>query len=297
MKWTTLRYLFSEGITGLWRNRTMAIASIGTISLCLLILGIAYSIGINVDYMIKQMETKFGITAYLEEDISEEKLATLTANVEQLENVTEVVYISKEEALLNFSQENGGMDLFSMFIEDNPLPASLEIKTEKSTQQAEVVKLVDEMDGIESTVFLQKEIAASKRVKNVINYICLMIILVIIVVGVFLMANTIRLTISLRKNEVSIMKYVGATDLFIRIPFLIEGMLIGLLGFGFSTLLIAGGYEWLIGKATRMVGVVAQFDILPTLKIVTSLIPLYLVLGLGIGLIGSTVALNKHLDV
>lgn len=297
MKWTTLRYLFKEGIIGLWRNRTMAVASIGTISLCLLILGIAYSIGINMDYLIEQMETKFGITAYIKDGLEEEEILNLKKQVEKLDNVTEVTYISKEEALKSFSENNGDADLFTMFIEDNPLPASLEIMTKESNKQDELVQVLEDIDEIDTTVYFQNEIAASRRLRHIINYVCLIILLVLICVGLLLMSNTIKLTIYIRKREINIMKYVGATDRFIRIPFLIEGMLIGIIGATISIVFVSGGYEWIMGKSVQLSGILSGLEILPTLKIIHALIPLYLILGIGIGLIGSTLALHRHLDV
>ena len=131
MKWNTLKYLFKEGIIGLWRNRTMAFASAGTIVLCLLILGMSYSIGTNIDYMIEQIESKFGVTAYIKDGLSETAILSLQNKIEAMPNVASITYISKDEALKTFSEDNEDASLFAMFKEDNPLPASFEVTADR----------------------------------------------------------------------------------------------------------------------------------------------------------------------
>ena len=297
MKLSTLKYLFKEGIIGLWRNRTMALASIGTIILCLLILGMSYGIGTNIDYLIAQIEEKFGVTAYIEEGLSNEEITQLQSRIESMQQVEEVIYISKEDALKSFSEDNGDEDLFAMFKEDNPLPASFEITTTNISGQAEFVKALNSFEGIDETVYFENETASFMRIRNTVNYVCLAILVVFVVVGLMLMSNTIKLAVYVRRREINIMKYVGATNSFIRVPFLIEGMLIGFLGALISILLITGAYDWIMQKAATMTGVLSGFSLLPTSEVTGALLPMYLVLGIGIGLIGSAFAIHKHLDV
>lgn len=297
MKWSTLKYLFKEGIIGLWRNRTMAVASIGTIVLCLLILGMSYGVGTNIDYLIEQIETKFGITAYIKEGLTELEILNLRYEVEQLEDVASVTYISKEEALKNFSADNEDESLFEMFKEDNPLPASLEITTVDIKNQGQLIERLNTIEGIDETVYFQNETQTFINIRNTVNYICYGILICLIVVGLLLMSNTIKLTVYIRKREINIMKYVGATDSFIRVPFLIEGMLVGFIGALISILMVTFAYDWISEKAANVSGVLAELSLLPTAEIISSLIPMYLALGIGIGLIGSMFAIHKHLKV
>lgn len=297
MKWNTLRYLFKEGIVGLWRNRTMALASIGTIVLCLLILGMSYSIGANLDYLIEQMETKFGVTAYLKDDLSEEEILQLQTKIKNMANVSDIVYISKEDALKTFSEDNGDQDLFEMFKEDNPLPASFEITTTDLEKQSDLVNKIDALEGIDETVYLQNETASFMRIRNTVSYVCLGILVILVVVGLMLMSNTIKLTVYVRRREINIMKYVGATDSFIQIPFLIEGMLIGLIGAVIASVLITCSYDWVLQKAATMTGVFSGFTLLPAGQVMHELVMMFIGLGVGIGLLGSAVAIHKHLNV
>ena len=297
MKWSTPKYLFKEGIVGLWRNRTMALASMGTIILCLLILGMSYSIGSNIDYLIEQMETKFGITAYVKEGLSELELINLRYEIENLPNVASVTYISKEEALKNFSQDNEDEGLFAMFQDDNPLPASLEITTVELKDQVQLIETLNSLEGIDETVYFKNETQSFIHIRNTVNYVCYGIMVGLIVVGLLLMSNTIKLTVYVRKREINIMKYVGATDTFIRVPFLIEGVLVGFIGAVLSIAMIAFAYDKISIKAAALSGVLGEVSLVPTMRIMASLIPMYLALGIGIGFVGSILAIHKHLKV
>lgn len=297
MKLSTLKYLFKEGIVGLWRNRTMALASIGTIILCLIILGISYGIGTNIDYLIEQIETKFGITAYLQDDLTKEQTEILKNKIEAIPNVSEVIYVSKEEALKTFSEENDNQSLFTMFQQDNPLPASFEITTTEIDDQPELIQELNAMEGIEETIYFKNETTSFIHIRNTINYVCLGIMACLIVVGLLLMSNTIKLTVYVRRREINIMKYVGATDAFIQVPFLIEGTLIGFLGALISIVMVTFAYDQIREKAAAMTGVLGELSLLPTAEILHSLMPMYFGLGIGIGLIGSAFAIHKHLNV
>ena len=297
MKWNTLKYLFKEGIIGLWRNRTMAFASAGTIVLCLLILGMSYSIGTNIDYMIEQIESKFGITAYIQDGISENSILSIENKIKTMPNVASITYISKDEALKTFSEDNEDASLFEMFKEDNPLPASFEIIAIDIKNQGELVKSIEALEGIDEAVYLKNETETFISIRKTVNYVCYAIIVCLIVVGLLLMSNTIKLTVYIRKREINIMKYVGATDSFIRVPFLIEGMLIGTLGALVAIITIALGYDWVQSMSMSATGILGEISLMPTANIMTSLVPIYLSLGIGIGLIGSAFAIHKHLKV
>lgn len=297
MKWSTLKYLFKEGIVGLWRNRTMALASMGTIILCLIILGMSYAIGKNIDYMILQVEAKFGVTAYLEDDLTDEQILILKGKVESLPQVKTVTYISKDEALKTFSEDNENANLFAMFKEDNPLPASFEIITNNIKDQEVLVTVLESYDGIEDTIYFRNETQTFINIRNTVNYVCYAIMICLVVVGLMLMSNTIKLTVYVRRREINIMKYVGATDVFIQVPFLIEGTLIGLIGSVVSILLVSGAYEWIRARAATATGVLGDIMLLPGNGIMLSLIPIFTGLGIGIGLIGSIFAIHRHLNV
>lgn len=297
MRWNTLRYLFKEGIIGLWKNKTMALASAGTIVLCLLILGMSYSIGMNIDSLLKQVENKFGITCYVNDDISEEQVQSIKQQIEGMSSVKEVKYISKEEALKTFSEASEDTSIFEDFKEDNPLPASFEITVYDIEQQEAVVKALQQVEGIE-TQYLKQETQMFINLNTTINYICVGIIICLIVVGLLLMSNTIKLTVYVRRKEINIMKYIGATDWFIRLPFLIEGTAVGLISALMAITVIACAYDWLNQKiAVQLIGSLDGISLVSTATIMNGMIPICLVLGVFIGLVGSAFAIRKHLKV
>ncbi|WP_207646330.1 permease-like cell division protein FtsX [Cellulosilyticum sp. I15G10I2] len=297
MKLSTLKYLFKEGIVGLWKNRVMALASAGTIVLCLLILGMSYSIVTNVDYMLKQLEIKFGITAYVKEGILGNEILQLKSQVENIPYVAEVNYISKEDALKSFSEGSKDDSIFNDFVQDNPLPASFEINVTDIEYQSQVVQALSSIAELEVR-YLQKETAMFMKINNTINTISLIIIGCLIVVGLLLMTNTIKLTVYIRRKEINIMKYIGATDWFIRLPFLIEGLVIGAIGALLSIIIIILSYSWLSEMLiTNLMGMLNGLTLKETSDIMRALIPICMSIGTGIGFVGSGMAIHKHLKV
>ena len=297
MRWNTLRYLFKEGIMGLWKNKTMALASAGTIVLCLLILGMSYSIGMNIDSLLKQVENKFGITCYVNDNVSEEQVKQIKQQIEGMSSVKEVKYISKEQALRDFSEGSEDTSIFEDFKEDNPLPASFEITVYDIEQQEAVVKALQGVEGIE-TQYLKRETQMFINLNRTISYICIGIIVCLIIVGLLLMSNTIKLTVYVRRKEINIMKYIGATDWFIRLPFLIEGVAIGLISSVMAITILACAYDWLNKKiALQLMNALDGISLVPTASIMNGMIPICLVLGGFIGLGGSAFAIRKHLKV
>ncbi len=297
MKWNTLKYLFKEGIVGLWKNRVMALASAGTIVLCLLILGMSYSIGTNIEYILKQIEIKFGITTYVKEDVSEERILALRSQIGSLPYVTKVDYISKEDALKAFSEGSKDDSIFNDFLKDNPLPASFEISVSGVEYQSQVVSELSKMPELE-VKYLKNETNMFIKINQTISYISLVIISCLIIVGLLLMINTIKLTVYIRRKEINIMKYIGATDWFIRLPFLIEGLVIGLIGALVSILVIVLSYNWLSGVfTTNLMGMLNGLTLKDPSDIISALIPVCMGIGVSIGLIGSGMAMHKHLKV
>jgi cell division transport system permease protein len=297
MKWNTLKYLFKEGIVGLWKNRVMALASAGTIILCLLILGMSYSLGTNIDYILKQIETKFGITSYIKEGTTENKILELRAKIAGLPHVQEVKYISKEAALNAFKEGMKDNAIFEDFTKDNPLPASFEIIVDSVEFQDLVVKELAKMTELD-TRYLEKETDIFIKINDTINYISWSISGALIIVGLLLMSNTIKLTVYIRRKEINIMKYIGATDRFIRLPFLIEGMVIGTISALIAIIVIVVSYSWLSNVLiTELIGLLNGVTFRPIGEIMHRLIPVCMIIGSGIGFIGSGMAIRKHLKV
>lgn len=297
VKIRTIKYVTKEGILSIWKNRLMSLASIGTIMLCLIILGVSYSIASNVDYILHQIESNIGITAYIDEGVEEDQIATLKTKVETTPYVTTVTYISKDEALLSFSQDSNIEGVMEQFKEDNPLPASFEIKMEGLDNQDAIIAALESYDELELSYF-QAEAPMLVQLNKSIRLISMVIIASLTMVGILLMSNTIKLTVYIRRKEINIMKYIGAADWFIRAPFIIEGIIIGLIGGVIPIFVIWTTYTWSVKAIRESFGLIMDTIQLQEIAIIlSSFIPMCLILGVSIGTIGSVIAIRKHLKV
>lgn len=297
MKWNTISYLFKEGIIGLWKNRLMALASAGTIILCLIILGASYSIAENIEYILAQVEAQMGITAYINETIEDTKRVTIENKIKSISEVTGVDYISKEQALETFAGEQGNEGLFEQFKEDNPLPASFEIHVSGVEHQAAVVRHLESIPELQVSYF-ERETGLFLKINKSVQLVSGSIIGCLIVIALLLITNTIKLTVYVRRREINIMKYIGATDAFIRLPFLVEGITIGVIGALIPTGIVYAGYQWAIefmnqGISQLFGGLALQ----PIGQVMMGLVPIFIAIGVGIGAIGSGIAIHKHLKV
>lgn len=297
MKWHTIKYLCKEGILGLWKNRLMAIASMGTIVLCLLILGMSYAITENVDFIMHQLESEMGIIAYISEGTEETRIQEIEKLIKATEDVASVTYVSKEQALENFASEQDNDSLFSVFLEDNPLPASFEIKVQDVSKQKDVVSRLSRITELQ-VEYLEQQANVFLNLSQSIQWISLVVIACLIVISLLLITNTIKLTVYVRRREINIMKYIGATDAFIRLPFLIEGILIGIFGCIVPTWMLYSGYSWLSEKMTASLSaLLGGLQLQPIQDIMQGIVPIFIALGVGIGALGSCIAIRKHLKV
>lgn len=297
VKIRTIKYLTKEGISGIWKNRLMSFASIGTIALCLIILGLSYSIAANVDYLLQQVESTIGITAYIDTELSEGEITVLKNKIIAIPHVTIVTYISKEDALLSFSEDQSVGNIMDQFKEDNPLPASFEIHMDELVNQEDVVKSLEQYKELELSYF-ETETPMLVELSKSIRLISLVVIGCLTMVGILLMSNTIKLTVYIRRKEINIMKYIGAADWFIRAPFMIEGIAIGLLGAVIPIAIIWGSYKWFTQTIYENFSLVMEsVKLQETAVILANFIPMSLTIGVSIGIIGSGIAITKHLKV
>lgn len=297
VKIRTLKALTKEGILGIWKNRLMSLASIGTIALCLIILGVSYAMASNVDYILEQIEANIGITAYIDDGLKEEEITVLKTKIENMPYVTTVMYISKDEALKTFSAEPGIDKIMEQFKEDNPLPASFEIKMDNLENQESIIASLEQYDELELSYF-QTETPMLVQLNNSIRLISTIIIISLTIVGIILMSNTIKLTVYIRRKEINIMKYIGAADWFIRAPFVIEGISIGLIGALLPILVMWSTYSWAIKAINDSFGLIMEsIKLQETAVIISGFTPVSISIGVGIGAIGSIIAIRKHLKV
>lgn len=302
MKINTFFYSVGQGIKNIFQNKMFSLASIATMSACIFMFGLFYIIITNFNGMVKEIEEGVAVTVFFEEGITEEQIEEIGKNISKRAEVREYKYVSAEEAWEYYKEVyfEGSEKLAEGFNNDNPLmnSANFEIYLNDVSMQKSLVLYLESVDGI-------REVKRSEAVANtlsdfnkLISYISVGIIIILLCVAVFLISNTITTGISVRKEEIGIMKLIGATDYLVRAPFVVEGVIIGLVGAAIPLLLLYVLYEKIIvyiADQFNFIGSMLQF--IPADTIFKTLLPVGFVLGVGIGFIGSKWTVRKHLKV
>lgn len=295
MKIKTFKYFAKESVKSIKRNRVMSLASITTVAAALFIFGIFMLILINVNRVVNTVENKVEIKAFLKDDITTLKSQGIEKDIEAIKGVKSVDYESKEDALKKFTEQLGeNKDLAKGLEMDNPLPASFIIKVDKPEDVLYVSGEIAKMDGIEKVNDGQQVVDKIVKITGFIKALSLALMAILGVIAVSLISNTIKLTVYARKKEIGIMKYIGATDWFVRWPFILEGILLGLLGAVVSIVLLGLGY----GYAAKFVSTnVIIFSLVPSGEIMKSLAWQFGLFGMAIGGIGSMLSIRKFLVI
>ena len=298
MKISTLFYTFWQGIKNIFRNKLFSLASIATISACLFLFGIFYSILVNFQNIVKTAEEGVCIVVFFDEGIDESRIEDIGEMIRKRSEVAKINFVSADEAWESFKEDYLGE--YSEGFLENPLAdsANYEIYLNDVSMQASLVTFLESVDGVREVKRSELTAMTLDGVNKLIGYVSAGIIIILFAVSVFLISNTVTIGISVRKEEISIMKYIGATDFFTRAPFVIEGILIGLIG----SALPLGVIYFLYNKAIGFVS--EQFTVLSSLlnfltveEVFKTLVPVSLAIGVGIGFFGSFSTVRKHLHV
>ena len=296
MKYNVLGYLIGEGIGNVFKSRKQA-TSIGIMCIAMLAFGICFIIAQNINHFVKQVELSQGIQVFIKDEVSEEQKNELKTNISNIQGVENVEFVSKEEAFSSVKDdyaERGNLidpykDIF---------PASFIVTLSDLTLSQNVQDTISTFEGVKKITSSDKTISTLVTISKWIKIITYVIIFAIIIGAIYIISNTIKLTVDARKREISIMKYVGATNGFIRLPFVVEGILIGIIAGAISVILVGGLYV-LLENNTALVEFLAKLG-LTLLKfndMLNLIIIVYLILGVGIGILGSTLSMRKYLKV
>ncbi len=299
MRINTLKYTLKEGFKGLFRNKWYTLASIATISACLFLLGIFIAILMNFQHIVENVQKGVAVTTFFVEGTTEEEILTMQKQLEGREEVDRVVYISAEQAWADFVEDMNMGEYMDGFPE-NPLAksANLEIYVNDASKQADLVSYLESSSIVRR--INKSELAANtlSGIDSLVGVASIGIIGILFLVSVFLISNTVTIGISIRKEEINIMKYIGATDFFVRFPFIIEGILIGLIGAAVPLALIYFLYNQVIlGIAGQFPSLTSLLGFLDVTAVFEYLVPVSLGIGVGIGFFGSFFTCKKHLKV
>ena len=302
MKISTFGYTIKQGIKNIWTNKMFSIASIATMAACIFMFGMFYSIVINFQHVVKDVESGVAITVFFDAGTTQDQVDAIGQEIAMRPEVSSFNYVSAEEAWEEYKLEyfDGDEAAAASFGTDNPLAgeSNYEIYMEDISQQSSLVSYLEGLDHVSRV--RQSEMVANTLTdfNRLVSIVSAVIILILICVAVFLISNTVRTGIAVRKEEIGIMKVIGATDYFVRAPFIVEGILIGLIGAAIPLIILHAMYGRIIEYVANRFGFLNNLlTFLPVDTVFQILLPVGLILGVGIGYIGSRVTVRKHINV
>ena len=299
MRISTFFYTLKQGVINIFRNKLFSLASIATISACLFLFGLFYAVILNFQNVVHTAEEDVSVTVFFKDGTTQEEMEQIGAQIRARDEVSEAKFISADEAWAEWAPENIGEDYNEIYTE-NPLEGmdNYEIYMNDVSKQESLVGWLESIPQVDEVRHSEVAATTLTGVNALVAYTSVGIIAILLAVSVFLINNTVMIGISVRKSEIEIMKYIGATDFFVRSPFVIEGILIGLIGsllpLGLIYVLYKKFIDYVMIEFPSLSGLL-QF--LPVSEIYRTLLPVCMGLGAGIGFLGSFITVRKHLRV
>ena len=297
MRFNVISYLLKEGIRNVFKNKKSTISCLMIMCATMLIFGLFLVIGENINAFVKSVADAQGIMVYLKTEATDEEIEQVGKDILQIDGVRDAKYISNTEGLESM-RETLGDKMIEGYTTDNILPASYEVTLtdlELSSDVQESLKQIPNVDDIRSSNIIIEQII---RLAKGIKIVTWVILILLIIISTAIISNTIKLTVHARRKEISIMKYVGATNSFIRWPFLVEGVIIGIISGLLSVAIIGGAYTGIANQlANTSFLQMANWKLLNFSDMFNLILVVYLGLGIGIGALGSGISMRKYLEV
>ncbi len=298
-----MNYLFKQGMRNIWTNRIMSVASFCILSVSLLLIGFTLLFTANINRFVSGVENKNEVVIFLEDDVDETTEAAMENTLKNIHNVESVTFYSKDEALndMKESMETENADqLFSYVGEENPLPDAFRLRISDIDEISSTLMEINRLDGIDSIKSPTDFINILTGLKRFIGIISAVILLALIIVSLVIISNAARASVDIRKREIAIMKLVGATNTFIKVPFFVEGMFLGLLAGAFAALITCIGYSELIKVLSQdmtLWSIMSVNGFIPVGEFVYKLIIGYAAAGMLISAFGTVMSTRKYLKV
>ena len=292
-----LKYYINEGFRGFCINGLMSLASVIIITACLLLFSIYSLFSMNLHYISEQVKAHLEVQVYIDLDVSDIRIKQIESEIKSIENVKNVTFFSKDEALEAFKIElgNDGDDVFSEFENENPLSDSYKVTMLDIELTAHTVTLLEKIADVSSVKNNINTVNGIIDLTKTMKSASFWMMLIFAIISLLIIYNTIKITVFARRKDINIMKFVGATNWFIRWPFIIEGIIIGLVGAIITIILISNGYNWLYSfLQTQLNGIISLYNLDQIILVLIVYISSY---GMLIGAIGSGVSVCKHLNV
>ena len=319
MKISTFGYSMKQGVKNIGRNKMFSIASIATMSACIFLFGLFYSIVMNFNYIVQKAEEGVAITVFFDEEATQEQKDNIGAQLKNEDGVLSVTYVSGDEAWAKFQKQyfQGSEEAAEGFKDDNPLANSdnyevymsdvskqkdvvsfIHNNRIKQAKQEDVVSFAESLDGVRKVNKSDVVAKTLTSVNKLVGYVSVAIIGILLAVSIFLISNTVTMGITVRREEIAIMKYIGAKDGFVRAPFVFEGLLIGAIGavipLGILYFVYEKAIHYILEKFHLLQNII---NFLPVTQVYRTLLPVGILLGVGIGFVGSFFTIRKHLKV
>lgn len=303
MKINTLGYSVKQGLKNIRRNLLFSLASIGTVVACLFLFGIFYSIVLNMEKEVQSIENSLTISVFFDEGTDETQIMQIGEALKAIKNIDTINYISADKAWNTYVEDvyDGNEEyVSSVFGEDNPLinSSSYEMTLKDISKQEDTVKKLEAIEGVRRVNSSDGTAKSLNSINKLVGYASMGVILILLFVSLFLISNTITIGISVRKEEIAIMKLIGAKDIFVRAPFLVEGVMIGLIGSIIPLGILYFIYNAMTQYLTQHFTIVANMiEFVPVGKVFAGMAPICILLGVGVGFFGSLITTHKHLRV
>ena len=296
MKYSMFGYLIGEGFRNVFKNKKSTASCLIIMCATMIIFGLFFIIGKNINNMMYQIESEQAIQVFIKNEATDEQIATLGTQINQIEGVSSITFKTKEQALNQMKEVLRdkqyileGMEIF---------PASYVVKLADLNLSSSIQDQIRNLDNVKNIESSDETMVKLVKIGNGINIVTGVILLLLILISIFIIGNTIKLTVHARRKEISIMKYIGATNGFIRSPFIVEGIIIGATSSLISVLLIGISYNALANKIMdSSITNVINFSLLSFNDLFSSIIIVFLALGIGIGIIGSSMSMRKYVNV
>ena len=298
MRYNVFSYLIKEGFKSTFKQKKMTSASIIIMCATMFIFGLFFVIGENVNSVITQLESQQGIQIFIDEDATNEEIESLGNQIRNINGVNRVTFVSKEDALNSMKTTLGDESLFEGWDEENPFPASYFVTLTDLSLNEQVQSEVLALDNVDEIASENTTINRLRGLANGVQITTIVILVLLIIISIFIIAYTIKLTVHARRREISIMKYVGATNSFIRGPFIVEGVIIGVISAIITLVILGLAYNGVMGSIGESVLIQEMgFGLLSFSEMFYLVLTVYLVLGVGIGVLGSVISMRKYLKV
>ena len=295
MSFSTKEYFVKETYKSIRRNGFMSFASISTVAVSLLVLGMFLMIFLNTNNLAQYLESQVQVSVYMQDNATGQELAAVKEKLTKMPGVVKVTQVSKTEALARFKKRLGDQDqLLNSLGKENPFPNSFEVQVDNPERIKMLTPQIGQLPKVETAKFGQEIVEHLFQLTKILRFGGILLVVFLAMATLFIISNTIRLTVFARRKEVIIMKYVGATDWFIRWPFLLEGMTLGFFGAVIAFILINSIYS---GLLERIHATLAFLPLLPSSPLLLYVDLFLLFAGTGIGALGSYISLRKFLRV